>query len=150
MSTQSPLSKKLQIKPSARVLLLGAPDGTAAALEPLPEGASVSETARGQFDVVHLFVRNVKDVEKGAPKAIAALREGGVLWISYPKKSSSVASDISRDVGWEAVTSAGFGPVSQVSIDETWSALRFKLEATVTRKPGSSVAPGVRGKRPSV
>lgn len=79
--TQSALTKKLQIKPSHSVLLLDAPDGYAASLDPLPEGASVATAARGSFDVVHLFARQARDLAKKGPKAIAAVKAGGVLWI---------------------------------------------------------------------
>lgn len=140
--SQSSLAQKLQIKPNARVLVLKAPQGYADALAPSPEGVTVATTARGQFDVVHLFVKRAKEMEESAPKAIAAVREGGVLWISYPKKSSKVTTDMSRDSGWKALEEAGWGPVAQVSIDETWSALRWKPEADVARKQSSAAAPG--------
>ncbi|MDI1446352.1 YdeI/OmpD-associated family protein [Polyangium sp. 6x1] len=143
-TTPSPLSKKLQIKPNARVLLLGAPDGRAELLDPLPEGVSVAKAARGSFDVVLLFVETAKELERGGPKAISAVRDGGVLWIAYPKKSSKVETDLTRDVGWKVIEEAGWGGVAQVAIDETWSALRFKPEATVARKESSAVAPGAR------
>ncbi|MDC3961786.1 YdeI/OmpD-associated family protein [Polyangium jinanense] len=146
-TTSSPLSKKLQIKPDTRVLLLGAPDGRADLLEPLPEGASVSTAARGSFDVVVLFVEKAKELEKGGLKAISAVRQGGVLWIAYPKKSSKVETDLTRDVGWNVIEEAGWGGVAQVAIDETWSALRFKPEATVARKENSAAAPGAMKKR---
>jgi len=144
MANPSPLSKKLQIKPNARVLLISAPDDLAARLEPLPEGAAVTTSARGSFDVVLLFVKKAKDLEVGVPKVVKALREGGVFWASYPKKSSKVETDLTRDVGWNVVEEAGFGPVTQAAIDETWSALRFKPESEVKRKEGSVVAPGAR------
>jgi hypothetical protein len=54
----------------------------------------------------------------------------GLLWFSYPKKSSASAGDLTRDHGWEIVTAVGFRPVSQVSINDAWSALRFKPTAT--------------------
>ncbi|WP_437585734.1 YdeI/OmpD-associated family protein [Sorangium sp. So ce1000] len=141
MTTSSPLTRKLQIKPDHRLLILGAPDGFAAALDPLPEGVTVATAARGQFDVVHLFVRRARDLEEKAPKAIGAVRDGGVLWISYPKRSSGVETDLTRDVGWQVVEAAGWGGVAQVAIDATWSALRFKPEVAVKRKPGSAAAP---------
>lgn len=148
--TISALSRKLQIKPNHRVLLLGAPEGHAASLEPLPEGATIATAARGTFDVVHLFVRQARDLEKSAPKAIAAVKEGGLLWISYPKKTSGVETDLTRDVGWKVVEDAGWGGVAQVAIDDTWSALRFKPEATVARKAGSAAAPGAMGRAAAV
>ncbi len=80
---------------------------------------------------------------------MGALRDGAVFWICYPKKSSGIKTDLSRDDGWKSVFDAGFGPVTQVAVDETWSALRFKLESTVERKSGSVVAPGAAKKSPS-
>lgn len=144
--TPSPLAKKLQIKANHRVLLLGAPAEYAASLEPLPEGAAVATAARGAFDVVQLFVRKASDLEKNGPKAFGAVKEGGVLWIAYPKKSSGVETDLTRDAGWKAVEDAGWGAVAQVAIDGTWSALRWKPEAKVARKEGSAAAPGVMGR----
>ena len=57
---------------------------------------------------------------------MGALKLGGLLWFSYPKKSSKVETDITRDVGWDALGSTGLRPVTQVAIDDTWSALRFR------------------------
>ncbi|HMY18570.1 MAG TPA: YdeI/OmpD-associated family protein, partial [Polyangium sp.] len=65
-----------------------------------------------------------------------------------PKKTSGIKTDLSRDEGWKSVFDAGFGPVTQVAVDETWSALRFKIESTVERKSGSVVAPGGAKKSP--
>lgn len=62
---------------------------------------------------------------------------GGHLWLIYPKKSGRVASTITRDQGWEALTSLGFLPVTQVAVDADHSALRFRLRAEIpvlTRK----------------
>ena len=46
--------------------------------------------------------------------------------VTYPKKTGKIASDLSREVTWQAITPLGWRPVTQISIDETWSALRFK------------------------
>jgi hypothetical protein len=122
----SQLAKKLVIKPGDRVLALDAPEGYLAWLEPLPPGAEVASEPDGPFDVVHLFVRDGAALERAAPVALAAARPGGVLWVSYPKRSSGVSTDLSRDSGWGPLERAGLVPVSQVAVDEVWSALRFR------------------------
>ncbi len=67
------------------------------------------------------------EVEKLGPACIHNLSDDGKLWLAYPKGTSRrYKSDINRDHGWETVTGAGFRPVSQVAIDEDWSALRFR------------------------
>ena len=133
----SPLVKKLGLKPGQRLLVLGAPDGYLDALGELPEGVALSSAPDGAFDRIQVFVRDAAEVARDGPTAMAALADGGALWFSYPKRSSGVTTDITRDRGWEALSAAGWRPVSQISIDETWSALRFRPEAEVKpRKRG--------------
>ena len=122
----TPLSKKLRIQPGQRLLILNAPEGYRQELGPLPESVEIAEAAEGKFDFVHLFVKNVADLERLGPVALDVLKHDGLLWISYPKKSSKVRTNLSRDAGWDLVTEAGLRPVTQVSVDEVWSALRFR------------------------
>jgi hypothetical protein len=129
--SETPLVKKLGIKPGQRVLLLRAPQDYRALLGALPEGVVLAEAADGAFDVVQLFAHTLADLEEHAPGAIAALRPGGLLWISYPKKSSKVSMDLNRDIGWEPLAHAGLRPVTQIAIDGVWSALRFRPVAEV-------------------
>jgi hypothetical protein len=51
-----------------------------------------------------------------------------VIWISYPKQAAKVPTDITRDRGWDAITSEGWRPVTQVSVDDVWSALRWRSD----------------------
>ncbi|HSR31169.1 MAG TPA: hypothetical protein VLY63_11445, partial [Anaerolineae bacterium] len=69
---------------------------------------------------------NVAELERLGLVGIDAVVHDGLLWISYPKKSSKVTTDLTRDVGWDVVAEAGLRPVTQVSINDTWSALRFR------------------------
>jgi hypothetical protein len=127
------LARKLLIRPGNRLLVLNAPADWLERLGPLPEGATLAEGAGGPADVVHLFVSRKDEVDANAPAAMEATRPGGVLWASYPKRSAKVATDLTRDHGWEAFAEAGWRPVTQVSIDDVWSALRFRPLAEVGR-----------------
>lgn len=128
VTSTAPLAKKLHIKPGYRVLLVNAPDGYRARLDPLPDGATVVATVGSgePFDVVHLFVRTKADLDRDGPAAIAAVKPGGLLWISYPKRAAKVPTDLTRDHGWQSVTESGWKGVAQVAIDEVWSATRFR------------------------
>jgi hypothetical protein len=123
---ESPLIKKLGIKPGQKMLILNAPEGYMQALGTLPAGAKVKTSAGGAFDFVQLFVRNKADIDNHAATAMRSLKLGGLLWFTYPKKSSGIKTDITRDTGWDALMAAGIRPVTQIAIDETWSALRFR------------------------
>ena len=122
----SELAKKLGIKPGQRVLILHPPHGYKSMLEPLPKGVQVMLGGAGPFDVVQCFLASRAEVEGRAPAALQAAAPDAFVWLCYPKKSSKVKTDISRDVGWDCVREAGWQTVSIVSIDETWSAMRYR------------------------
>ena len=126
---ESALAKKLQIRPGAHVLVLDAPDGYLGELAPLPEGVQLVERAHGHFDVVQAFVRTKAEVDRRAPIVVKSAKPGAVIWLCWPKQSAHVATDLNRDVLFEQAQQHGLRAVSNVSIDDTWSALRFKTKA---------------------
>ena len=124
--SKTALTKKLRMQPGQRVLVLNPPPEYLKRLAPLPEGVVVEGAPAGKYGFVHLFVKDQADLERFGPSALESVEYDGLLWISYPKKSSKVKTDLTRDVGWDVVVRAGLRPVTQVSIDETWSALRYR------------------------
>jgi hypothetical protein len=123
---ETSLAAKLQVKPGFKMLILNAPDGYVSALSDLPAGAQVMTSGSGPFDFVQVFAHNKADVDSYTPKAIAALKPGGMLWFCYPKKTGKIKTDISRDAGWDSVNKAGFEGIRLISIDDTWSSMRFR------------------------
>jgi hypothetical protein len=117
----APLAKKLGVKPGLRVVVLSAPEGAIGRL-----GLADVAATKGRGEVVLAFAQDSKALAKIAPKAFGALAEGGLLWMAYPKKSSGIPSDLTRDEGWAAVTGAGWRTVSLVAIDDAWSAARLR------------------------
>ena len=99
MAPETPLIKKLGIKPGQKLLVINSPETYLHELAPLPEGTAVETSGHGPFDFVQVFVSEKGDVDAYASKAIQALKPGGLLWFSYPKKSSAIKTDISRDIG---------------------------------------------------
>lgn len=132
------IAKKLGIKPGYAVLLLHAPENYREHLGALPQEVEVIETpedASAQaFDCVLLFARDQAQLATRAPLALSSVRPSGLLWIAYPKKTSKLHTDLSRDVGWDAVTDAGMQGVSLIALDETWSAMRFRPLAQVAKR----------------
>jgi hypothetical protein len=81
--------------------------------------------------------RDAAGVREAAGRLLPLHREGGHLWLLYPKASGGIATDITRDRGWDPVLGAGFLPVAQVAVDADWSALRFRRREeirAITRK----------------
>jgi hypothetical protein len=118
--------KKLGLKPGMRALVLGAPSGYMNALTPLPDQVEVSQNVGSTHEFVQVFVTKKSDIAKSAKKLLHSATPGALVWITYPKKTSGVDSDLSREAVWAAMEGTGWRPVSQIAIDEVWSALRFR------------------------
>jgi hypothetical protein len=111
------VSAKLQIKPGQTVSVVNIPPGLAWPVNPADENP-------GAADVVIGFAVTRRDLNAlGA--VIDAARADRLAWIGYPK-GGKLGSDLNRDLLVQAVSRLGVQPVRQVSIDETWSALRFR------------------------
>lgn len=129
----TPLVKKLLLKPKHRMLLLNPPAGYTDLLGNLPEEVHLDDVPNGSYDLVQLFARNRAELEQHAPIALAALKPNGLLWLSYPKGISKQQSDLTRDVGWDVIHAQGLVGIAAISLDDTWSALRFRPEEQVKR-----------------
>ncbi len=104
-----------------------------AALLPLPE----SPNAGLKPDLVIPFVRARSEVQPAVDRTLPFYSRGRLLWLCYPKKTGAIATDITRDSGWEPLSAHGLLPVAQIAIDATWSALHFRFRDEIkmlTRK----------------
>jgi len=82
---------------------------------------------RYPYEFIIIFVKSISDVEQVAPMTLHNLMADGILWFCYPKKTSKLySSDLSRDFGWKVLNDAGLEGIRLVSIDEDWSAFRFR------------------------
>jgi hypothetical protein len=118
--------KKLRLQAGQKALLLNAPQGYQDALGELPTGVVLTTQPDGVYDFVQLFVKDRAELERLGPSAFQAVKYDGLLWVCYPKQTGKIKSDLNRDNLWELTKPTGFSPVTQIAIDETWSALRFR------------------------
>jgi predicted SnoaL-like aldol condensation-catalyzing enzyme len=121
----TPTVKKLGLKPGMRALVLGAPSGYMDSLA-LPDRVEVSQTVGSANEFVQFFATKKSEITKSAKKLLQSAAPGALVWITYPKKTSGVDSDLSREAVWAAMEGTGWRPVSQIAIDDVWSALRFR------------------------
>jgi hypothetical protein len=103
------LIKKLGIKPGQRAAVVNPPDGYADRIG-LPQGVEVTTDLDGTFDFVQLFAKDRVTLDRHLTAAHAALKPGGLFWISYPKGSSKVPTDLNRDVFWERSSTSASVP----------------------------------------
>lgn len=82
---------------------------------------------RYPYEFMILFVRTVPEVGQLVPEVLHNLTVDGILWFCYPKKSSKKhSSNLDRDHGWKALNDDGFHGIRMVSVDDDWSAIRFR------------------------
>lgn len=118
------LARKLLIKPGNRVALVNPPAGYPERLQPLPDGAELVGLEPG-LDVVQVFAQDKAELRRSTP-ALKSVRDGGLLWVCYPKGGSKAGTDLNRDLLWEELGKVGLTGVTLVSVDDTWSAMRFR------------------------
>ena len=125
MSAPAPSAKsvteRLQVKGDRRIAVLNAPLAVSDAL-----GAERPRTPAEQAEVVVLFVADQAEFDLLLDDALKAARPDAVFWLAYPKLTSSLAGDLNRDVVHRSCLGKGLRTVSQIAIDDDWSALRLK------------------------
>ncbi len=131
--SDKPLSAKLGYKAGMRVAIIGMPDAV------LPLVADVwpdlQHVQPADAEAVHLFTASSADVRELVTSVRECFTGGEMLWISWPKKTSGVATDITEDRLREWILASGLVDVKVCAVDATWSALKFMLRKEL-RVPG--------------
>lgn len=119
--SDKPVAERLQVKGDRRLAVIGA----SAALEKTI-GAGKARGDAAKADVVLLFAADRKSLDGSLPKLLKTMSPEAIFWIAYPKLSSRLAADLSRDIIHALAPGYGLDTVSQIAIDDDWSALRLK------------------------
>ncbi len=123
--SQRSLVDKLGIKPGTRIAILHAPKGYRATLGKLPPGVVVASAPRGTFPFIQFFTRSRSVLQTKLGMLLGALEPDGALWISWPKKASGVATDMTEDVVREIALPTGLVDVKVAAVDDVWSGLKL-------------------------
>lgn len=122
-----PLAKKLKLKENQTILVINAPTHYEEVLTIMPGVIKLTSQFQAEVDSIHLFVKNKAELDQWAQNVVEKLAEGSIIWVAYPKKTSKIQTDLTRDVGWdEFLQLAPFQGITLISIDETWSAVAFR------------------------
>lgn len=132
---QSQLARKMRLKPGQRAAVVNAPKGYLKELSPFPPRVRIVDNLRGSFDWVQIFVKNKRELDKLAPVAIRSLKPESLLWVSFPKGSSNVQTDLTRDAGWDTIRNADVKWVTLISVNETWSAFALRHYRKGEKRP---------------
>lgn len=102
------------------------PQGYIETIGEIPEAVKILTTLVSDADIIQLFTSSRSELENNFKLLIQALKDDGSLWITYPKGTSKVETDINRDIIWKIGEGLELKPVAMISIDPVWAAFRLK------------------------
>ena len=134
--SRTPLVKKLGIKPGFNIAFISAPSGYANELD-LPPDVTINSRSGKPLDFAQLFVKSEKELKEKFSESAKRLHAAGMLWVSWPKKSSGVTTDLSENIVRDIGLAAGLVDIKICAVDEVWSGLKFvfRLQDRAQVKP---------------
>ncbi|MGH2581526.1 MAG: hypothetical protein ACRDFQ_01350 [Anaerolineales bacterium] len=127
----SALAKKLKLDVAKHAAIINAPEDYIDSLKPLSKELKLSTNLKGKYDWIQLLVKTEAELKALFPKVLKAMGPECRIWISFPKGSSGIQTNLSRDKGWGSLKGIDLKFITLVSVNDTWSA--FNLQ---TYKPG--------------
>jgi hypothetical protein len=135
----TPLAQKLGIKAGSRLFVQSAPANYLQLLAPLPAQVHAVTRVSAATDVIHLFATQRAQLARALKSTLSKMRPDAVLWVSWPKKTSGVATEITEDTIRELALPLGLVDVKVCAVDDTWSGLKLVVRRSA-RAPGTKPA----------
>jgi hypothetical protein len=136
----TPLAAKLGIKSGAAVFLAGAPEHYRELLSPLPDGVRFLRKFSADADIAHVFVTRQPELTKWLENFLPLLKPEGMIWVSWPKKSSKVSTNVTEDAIRELALPLGLVDIKVCAVDEVWSGLKLVIRKELRAKVGGGPA----------
>ena len=125
--SKTSLPQKLGIKPGTIVVLIDAPENYRGLLGQVPSGVNFASRPVGNTKFVHVFAVARRVLQEHLQSLRKKIAEDAVIWVSWPKKSSGVATDITEDVIRAVALPLGFVDIKVCAVDDTWSGLKLMI-----------------------
>lgn len=129
----STTAQKLKIKEGNIIQTINAPADYKKSLGPLPTSAKIIDSGKS-FNQVHWFVKDKAQMEKELKKVLPLIKDDVICWIFYPKGTSRIQTDLTRDKGWEELLKHDMQWISLISFDDTWSAFGMRQKSEADKK----------------
>ena len=123
----TPLPQKLGIKPGLTVVAINPPANYRRLLGQIPDSITFSERLKSGSSFVHLFTSRRSEMQKKMSILRDKISDNGAIWVSWPKKSSGISTDVTEDVIREIALPFGFVDIKVCAVDETWSGLKLMI-----------------------
>jgi hypothetical protein len=123
----TPLAKKLGLKAGSALALVDAPKDYASLIAPAPDGMRIGDRVTSATEIVHVFSTRRPELARFLLSCRSKLRPEAAIWVSWPKKSAKVPTDITEDVIREVALPLGFVDVKVCAVSGVWSGLKLVL-----------------------
>jgi hypothetical protein len=123
----TPLAKKLGIRSGTRLFVDAAPEHYSRLIAPLPENVRTVGAIDADTDLIHLFATRRAALGATLQRARARMRDDAAIWVSWPKRTARLPTDITEDVVRELALPLGLVDVKVCAVDEVWSGLKVVL-----------------------
>lgn len=125
--SRTPLPQKLGIKPGMIVVAIDAPANYRKLLNEIPSGVNFATRPIGNTKFIHLFVKERRTLQTQLQALRKKIAEDAAVWVSWPKKSSGVPTDVTEDVIRAVALPIGFVDIKVCAVDDTWSGLKLMI-----------------------
>lgn len=122
-----PLAQKLGIKPGMKLFFVNAPENYLSLLGEFPKNSKEVKDKTSSVDFIHLFVKEVSELEKFLPQTLKRAEQNGMIWVSWYKKSSGIPTEITEDIIRATAFPLGLVDVKVCAVDEQWSGLKLVI-----------------------
>lgn len=123
----TPLAKKLGIKPGYVIRIINEPPHYFTLFADWPADVIPTENKKEPKHLIHLFAKEVRVIKKEIPLLKKEITSNGSIWISWPKKTSKVVTDITQNLVRQIAITNGLVDVKVCAVDETWSGIKFMI-----------------------
>ncbi len=133
--SKTPLAKKLGIKPGFKLKLVNAPEYYLDLFTDMPEDIDIT-VGKQKVDLIHFFTKDEKELAQLLPKLKNGIVQNGMIWVSWPKKTARVMSDVSENLIRDTALSIGLVDIKVCAVDDVWSGLKLVIPVKDRRKEG--------------
>jgi hypothetical protein len=130
----TPLAKKLGIKPGFHIFVDSGPVDYVKLLEPLPDDVSLVPRPARNLDMIHLFTKQARELKTKLPRYMQTIVGNGMIWVSWPKKTAKIETDVTEDVIRDIALPLGLVDTKVCAVDDVWSGLRLVIRVELRNK----------------
>jgi hypothetical protein len=123
----TPLAKKLGIKSGFNIRLINAPEHYLSLFTDLPTDICFVDEPGSKLNLIHFFTKSYDELSEKLPVLKEQITQNGIIWISWPKKASKIATDITEDKIRDLALEMGLVDVKVCAVDEIWSGLKLVI-----------------------